>query len=124
MRIIQSPVPLWPGTITLPNWLNFEQDRAWRDALATITAERKEIKIFEAVLDPILREAYIPAFEKIVVSWDLGNGFPCPPTLETFPATPIDAVGTLMVMLIVAIENLYSDASDLPLASPPPPIVT
>lgn len=124
MRIIQSPSSLWPGTITLPNWLTFEQDAAWREAIEAVTAQREELTRLDAAIDPHLARLYFPAIGMIVQEWNLGGGFPCPPTGDTFPATPKEQSAILLVTIISAIDALYSDASDLPLASPPPPIPT
>jgi hypothetical protein len=115
---------LWPGTITLPNWLNFEQDAAWRDAIAAVTAQREELTRIDAVTDPKIARLFFPAIGMIVQKWDLGGEFPCPPTVETFPSTPGVASAQLLVTIISAIDALYSDASDLPLALPPPPTDT
>lgn len=124
MRVIQSPVDLWPGTISLPNWLNFEQDAAWRDAIAAVTAQREELTRLDAAIDPHIARLFFPALGMIVQSWELGGDFPTPPTADTFPSTPKEASARLLVTIIAAIDALYSDASDLPLASPPPPTDT
>jgi hypothetical protein len=121
MRIITSPVELWPGTVTLPRWLNFEQAAAWEDAIAAVAEKKAEITRIEASADPKIAPIMLPAILSIVQTWNLGGEFPCPPGMDSFPSTPRMDSARLLAWLIGAVDELYSDATDLPLASPLPP---
>ena len=119
-KIITSPVTKWPGTVTLPDWLSFQQEAAWEEVIEGLEGEQVlglAAKAKSALL-------FVPVITGIVQSWDLGGGFPCPPTLDTWPATPKISSALLLAWLIGEISAMHNEATTIPLAFMPEPTST
>ena len=119
-KVITSPVKLWPGTVTLPDWLSLQQEAAWEEVIEGLEGEQVlglAAKAKSALL-------FVPVITGIVQSWELGGGFPCPPTLDTWPATPKISSALLLAWLIGEISAMHNEAVSIPLASTPEPTST
>ncbi len=112
-KILQSPVTRWPGSITLPDYLNFPQEAVWEAAIDAIGAGAT---VIETAAKPAGAMVILPAILDIVQGWELGGGFPEKPTLENFPATPKQSSAVLIAWIIGEISSLYEEGQELPLA--------
>lgn len=112
-KTLQSPVTRWPGSITLPDYLNFPQEATWEAAIEAIGAGAT---VIETAAKPAGAMVILPAILDIVQGWELGGGFPEKPTLENFPATPKQSSAFLIAWIIGEISSLYEEGQDIPLA--------
>lgn len=100
-RTKTCPVARWPGSVVLPDYLNFPQYVAWRDAAAAARAivdaaaetESKEYDQLE------YRHAFLPGVLAVVSEWHLAS-LPEPLTPDNFPMLPEDDSGALFNWLV------------------------
>lgn len=102
MSEIISPIKRWPGTVTLPDYLTFDQVRAYREA-----SEAED-----ANADGAIRK-WLPAICAIVTHWDL-RGLPSPLTPDTWPATPPASAARLYLWLMDSITALFAEDEERP----------
>jgi hypothetical protein len=119
-KIISSPVPKWPGTVTLPDWLTLQQEAAWEEVCEGLEGE-KFLDLAAKAKSALL---FVKVLIGIVERWDLGGDFPCPPTLDTWPATPKISSALLMAWLIGEVSAMHEEATTVPLAFTPEPTST
>lgn len=105
MRIFQSPVKRFPGSVNLPDAYTFSQLIAWEQALDAAQADgQSNNQQWQALLPGIL--ACVERFEI--------NGLPEQPTVDTFPATPRKSVGLLLRWLIDCVGAVIAEDEDAP----------
>jgi hypothetical protein len=104
-KIIPSPVKRWPGTITIADPLTMPQYMAWMEcneqAQAVEGVQRKP-------------SAFLPGILPLVEKWDLGGGFNCSPTVDTFTATPALSMIKLVSTLIGEIWDIVNAEDESP----------
>ena len=93
---IESPVKKFTGSVTLPDYLNIGQVRAFEDAY--FGDPNKVITEGERAFVSVSDEKMLPVILDIVLEWNL-KGQPEQPTLETLVMTP-QKVGHEMVSWI------------------------
>jgi hypothetical protein len=113
-RIIECPVPRYKGSITLPDFLNYQQVVTWE------ASQRAAKEMFIVGEDGTasgfapgygladIRAAKIPAIIAIVMSWDLEN-VPKHPTANDIPATPAKSAAKLYEWLTAEISKMYAE---------------
>lgn len=102
MKTITSPVKRFPGTVTLPDYLNVPQATAWEKAQAAAEAIDREASTNAEYI-----AAWVGGITAVVQVWNL-DGF----TADPFQTTPRLAVIELMAWLIREITRLYVDDDD------------
>jgi len=118
-RIIECPIARYRGSITLPDYLNYEQFVMWevsqREAGEMFTyASGKATGFVKGRVLSDLRAVKIPAILRIVEKWELEN-FPANPTLENFPATPAVSAARLYEWLLEEISKIFAeDDTEIP----------
>jgi len=108
-RIITSPVPKWPGTVTLSDPLSFPQALAFQDAL------EEARKLGDNASAQQANYLLLPGVIACVEKWEL-DGIENP-TPDTFPATPAMSSAKLVGWLVGEISQLYQEANEVPLES-------
>lgn len=116
MSEITCPVKRWPGTIRLPDYLNFRLEREWERAIEEI-GNSGDVSVIDAGAKPDLALIILPVLLSIVQEWKLGGGFPAYPTIDDFPATPKQSSALLIAWVIGEINKLYEEGQEIPLAS-------
>lgn len=111
MRVINSPVEHFAGTVTLPDFLNILQLRKFQDGFFGDPNEVREEgkKAFLSVSD----QRVLPAVLDIVLEWKLNN-VPDKPTMESFPMTPYDKAHELLMWLVMEIYRIYTGEMEIP----------
>lgn len=101
-KIITSPIPEFPGTVTLCDPLNLEQGYHISVALesATITGEGRARKAFAHNKD------VFEALEACVEKWEI-QGQPDKPTYETFVASPATPAQRLLNWMFRELTKIY-----------------
>ena len=112
MRIIESPVEHFKGTVQISDPLTFPQVIAFQDAI------RETVKLInEDGRDTIalakVHYALLPGILSCVEKWDLEN-IPKKLTAKNFPATPMTASGELVDWLRDEITSLVIEAESVP----------
>jgi hypothetical protein len=110
-KVITSPVPRFPGTVTLSDPLTFPQVFAFGDAYTAARALGEGATLLR------VKYAVLPGLIACVEKWELGGGFPASPTPDTWPSTPVQAAVSLIVWLEGEISDLFTEAETVPLAS-------
>ena len=118
-KIITSPVDKWPGTVTLHDPLTFPQNFAWKDSLKASKRYYQQFEGEEAKPESEIDVSewyytFLPGLLACVEAWDLSGGFPEHPTLDTFPATPTEAICGLFDWLIAGVTTVYSGEEEIP----------
>lgn len=116
-KTIQSPVKRWPGSIILADPLNWPQIITWRnaDSAAKKYFEMKDDSGKADLTDPLgYHQELVIGVLACVEKWELGNGFPEKPTLETFPSTPLKTAVRLVQAVSTAIAEVITENDDLP----------
>jgi len=112
MRIIESPVERFKGTVQLSDPLTFPQIIAFQDgirkAMKSISEDGKE-----NIALAKLHYALLPGILLCVEKWQLEN-IPEKLTAENFPATPRSAAGELIDWLREEITSLVVEAESVP----------
>ena len=123
-KIIPCPVKHFAGTITLPDFVNYEVLAEWQ------RAARLSMSLFEdsapdengnthlvvkkTSVDADFRALRIPPILLWVEAWDLQN-MPAKPNMRTFPATPKRAAGALYDWLVKLIsDEIDAEDADIP----------
>ena len=112
MRIIESPVEHFKGTVELSDPLTFPQVIAFQDAIRetmNLISEDGRENVVMAKLHYALLPGILPCIEK----WQLKN-IPKKPTIKNFPATPMTAAGLLVDWLREEILSLVVEAESVP----------
>ena len=112
MRIIESPVEHFKGTVQLSDPLTFPQVIAFQDAIRetmNLISEDGKENIALAKLHYALLPGILPCIEK----WEIEN-MPKRPTANNFPATPMIATGALVDWLRGEIMNLVIEVESVP----------
>lgn len=114
-KLIPSPVQRWPGTITLPDSLNFTQYFAWQESLASVEAlaGKEKLLVSDLAANEKLAHAMLPGVCACVEKWDLQN-FPAHVGPDSFPATPRESSFLLLAALIAAINQLVTETDEVP----------
>lgn len=112
MRIIESPVEHFKGTVQISDPLTFPQVIAFQDAvretMSLVSEDGKEDMSLAK-----LHYALLPGILSCVEKWELEN-MPKKPTANNFPATPMIAAGLLVDWLREEILNLVIEAKSVP----------
>jgi hypothetical protein len=113
-RILTSPVPEFPGTITLPDHLCLEQVLAYEDGINTAKAYADGGG--ESLTK--INSFYLPIFEsciteRSIVGWD-----------DKFPMTPRLASAKLANWLMTEINKMYAGETEIPNEPGPEPTPT
>jgi len=112
MRIIESPVERFKGTVQLSDPLTFPQVIAFQDAIReTMQVISKDGK--ENVSLAKLHYGLLPGILACVEKWELEN-IPEKLTADNFPATPMTAAGELVDWLREEITMLVIEAESVP----------
>src|SRR5579859_3959016 len=111
---IHSPVKRWPGTVTLPAYLNYPQYRAWIDAAraarSLIEANKPENAAPDASWEYDRADyvhAWLPGIFAVVEAWRLA-GLPETLSADTFPLAPEQPAEALFNWLVDGIRVLVS----------------
>jgi predicted DNA-binding transcriptional regulator AlpA len=123
MKIITSPVPHFPGTVGLPDYLSFPQEAKWRRAVSEAIDVIKEIRgddgekvrYVDIAADAGVVEKMMPTILALVSEWKI-DGIPETPTVDTFPATPALSALRLVAWIIAEIDAMHEEANAVPLA--------
>lgn len=112
MRIIESPVEHFKGTVELSDPLTFPQVIGFQDAI------RETMKLIsedgrENIVLAKLHFALLPGILPCVEKWELEN-LPEKLTIKNFPATPMTAAGLLVDWLRDEILSLVVEAESVP----------
>lgn len=105
-RVITSPVKRWPGTVTLPDYLDYSQAQAFGEAVEAAQALGETTALR-------YRATMLPGLLACVQAWELGGGF----DPARFPATPAQSAARLFAWLAGEVSALFSEADDVPLGS-------
>lgn len=115
---IESPVKRFPGSVALPDYLNYLQYRAWRDgvtaASAVINVNKPEGAGPETVWEYDVveyRHAFMSGVCGVVEKWEL-TGLPAAMTPDLFPPKPERAATALFNWLVGEITKLVTDDVD------------
>lgn len=111
MATRQSPVTRFPGSVNLPDFLNIRQVRQFQDAFFGDPNElvEQDKKIFLSIND----EKILPVLLEIVQAWHI-DGVPANPTVETFPATPVNPAHELIQWIAKEVLRLYIGEIEVP----------
>ena len=117
-KIIESPVGVFPGFVTLPEFLTLPQVQQFERAMYEIRVLAARLKgdiengidPDQSIVDSDFDAVTLPAVCSIIESWDLKyNGEPLEqPSPNSFPGSPRVAAGELLKWLIDEISDLYS----------------
>lgn len=105
MPVLTSPVKKWPGTVTVPEALTFEQYHAWTLAIRQVRELGETPPIAE------VDACFVPAILAVVREWDI-------PALADFvaagnlPAAPRQSSNKLIGWLVGAISALITEADE------------
>lgn len=110
MKIVQSPVQRWPGSVTLSQPLTLPQARLIEAALRPIQSDTAD---GERVWFSTLDAAQLPAIIACVEKWEL-SGFPETVTADNFPASPRGDSHKLIEWLYKEILAVYFGESEIP----------
>lgn len=108
-RIVQSPFPEWPGSITLPDGLTMIQTAQW-EAVAEISRLRVE-KAQTWVMA-------LPVVAGIIESWNI-EGIPEHPTINNHRFAPYKTYRKFSAWVIGLISELYLGETEYPKVSEP-----
>jgi len=128
-KVLTSPVKLWPGTITLPDFLTIPQAMKWEECLENATKLLPEIefkfkedgsldlskltpehlKYFNVANSVQYANEVLPGIKACVLEWNLENF-----DVNNFPATPRKSREDLVKWLISEITKLYKEADEIP----------
>lgn len=129
MKVLESPVKLWPGTITLPDFLTLPQAIEWEDALndaedlipeidfekdengklITKNMSKKDLRVLTMRNKSKYANALIPGIKACVIEWNLQGFDP-----NNWPATPRQSRIDLVNWIVSNIAELYKEASEIP----------
>ena len=112
MRIIESPVEYFKGTVQLSDPLTFPQVIAFQDTIRETMQLMNEDGRENMTLAK-LHYGLLPGILACVEKWELEN-MPEKPTIKNFPATPITAAGKLVDWLRKEILGLVIEAEAVP----------
>lgn len=114
-HIITSPVKRFPGTVELPDYLNYPQYRAWQAAVVAARDARDRNRPADPAADATweydadeYRHAFLAGVCAVVAVWHL-TGLPDAPTPDTFPVRPANASADLFDWLVREITLAASD---------------
>ena len=108
---IESPVKKFTGSVTLPDFLNIGQVRAFEDAY--FGDPNKVIREGERAFVSVSDEKMLPVILDIVLEWNL-EGQPEQPTLETVVMTPQNAGHELVSWIGGELFKLWRGETDIP----------
>lgn len=110
-KVVTSPVPEFPGTVTLAQPMNYPQMIAFRDAVEAVKAHA----------DDVLRaqQASLPGVCACVERWDLAplvtNGAePVQYLPDTFPSSPLRPAIALLAWLTGEVNRIAIGEAQLP----------
>lgn len=117
MKVIESPVKKWPGTVTLPDYLTVPQAVEWEEAFDNANAilpeceplskdkplSKEQAELIDTRLSAKWLGLLLPGIKACVLEWNLQGLDP-----DNFPATPKTARIELVAWLIKEIGKLYS----------------
>ena len=106
-QIKHSPVARFPGHVTIPDYLNFPQLKAFRDAMTAAKELGKDASLIE------YHHACLPGVLPIIEQWNMDT-LAQPVTADTFPVTPFKASQQLASWLIGLAIELTKDAEEIP----------
>ena len=106
-KIIECPVKCWPGTITIPDYLNYPQVMAFRKAMAEAQQLGEDVPV------DTYNFTILPGLCACVERWDI-KGLPEHVTPETFPGAPASASVRLMSWLIGVVVEQFKEAEEVP----------
>ena len=123
-KIVTCPVPYYEGTITLPDFVNYEVLCEWGraarysmrllDEFEPYPDGRPHLEYKSSTVDADFRALRIPVILLWVEAWNLKN-FPANPTMRTFPATPKKSAFALYEWLRqLASDTIDSEAEEIP----------
>jgi hypothetical protein len=135
-KILTSPVKRWPGTITIPDFLTFDQAMAWEEALSngkkllpeiefeykddgsidTSKLTEEHLKFFGMTHSLKYANEALPGIKACVLEWNLKDFDP-----ENFPATPRQSRVDLIGWIISEITKLYKEENEVPNELSPTP---
>lgn len=118
MAKIESPVKRWPGTVTLPDYLNWPQYLAWRDGVRAAREVLNRNKPGDAgpetqwtYDEDEYRHAFMGGVCGVVLEWNL-SGLPSTMTPDTFPTRPYRSANNLFLWLTSEISKIVEDATN------------
>ena len=114
-KVITSPVPEYPGTVTLSDPLTFPQAIAFNRGRAKAQASDDQIDTFYQSLIAVM-----PCVEK----WDIQGLPPEKQTPDTFPVYPINTTSALIGWIVHEVITLLFRPADIPNESGPKPTDT
>lgn len=113
--VLTSPVPEFPGTITLPDKLPIHKVAAWNTAL-------KETYKYTETIDKA-NNVMLPALLPCIEAWAI-VGQTSSPTPETFNYTPWREAEKFYVWVFGSVFDLIMGAESIPNVLPPVPTDT
>jgi len=105
-KVLTSPVKKWPGTITIPDYLNIEQAMIFEAAINEID-DKKNVGIDLAITSKL-----VPGICICVEKWELKGLENI--SKDNYPATPKLASAELTAWLVREITKLYQEANEIP----------
>lgn len=108
MKIITSPVPEFPGTIELPDFLTLPQVVDYSEAMESVKDDKNWTKAFKL----------LPHQLKITGSWHI-QGLDEHPNPDTFPFTPAQPPAALLSWLNLEIVQMVVGERQIPNALRP-----
>jgi hypothetical protein len=108
-KVITSPLPRYPGSVTLADPLTLAQVELFEVALQPLPNVPEDARILLTVID----KPRIPAILACVEKWELSN-LPESVTIETFPMSPRKASHELIAWLFNEIYKVYMGELEIP----------
>jgi hypothetical protein len=105
-KIVQSPAPRWPGTVTVSSPIGLKQFIEFSAAWEAGKAQTGDYSVY--------MHEVLPGILACVEKWDLGGDFPKAVTPDTFPAVPFKQSAALFAALLTAIWGDAQEAEEAP----------
>ena len=103
----ESPVKKFPGSVTIPDFLNYPQVLAFREAVQAAQELGEGAKLVE------YNHALLPGVIPCVEKWEIPS-LPQVISADNFPVAPTQASQRLTAWLIGLVTALMNEADDIP----------
>ncbi len=123
-KIIESPVPQFPGTVTLYDPLPWPRYKAWKAAVERASELRaaqtaagagpERFSPADVAGDDDLTDAMLEGICACVENWGIGDGAHLQYTPETFPASPVAGRVRLVLWLTGEINRIILGEESVP----------
>ena len=106
-KVHECPVKRFPGRVTMPEYLNYMQVLAFRDAVSKAQELGADVTLLE------YNHVLLPGLIACVEKWDI-PALVQPVTADTFPVAPNVPAQALTAWLLTMVTGLMSEADDIP----------